>query len=367
MKVAIIGAGNGGKASAADLTLSGHRVNLFEFPEFEENIREIKDKGGIQLISVRRSGFVKINKVTTNIREALDDVEIIIIVLPAFGHRYAAKACAPYLKEGQTVVLNPGSTLGSLDFLFELRKYDFNKKINIGELHTLTYATRGEGAEVRIMLEVKKLWLSAFPGFETHLVINKFKKLYPIVEPLRNILEVGLNNGNPVAHPGPALLNAGRVEFSNGNFYLYKEGITPHVTNVIQAIDLERMELCERMGYKKVPTLERMFMMGYSVTKNSLYEAYTTSPVFCGEKPIKGPTNLMDRYYVEDTAYGLVSWSSLGKTIGIETPTINSIIHLISVLHQKDYLKQGERSLEKFGLSGFSVEELNNFFDTGKR
>ena len=40
-QVAIIGAGNGGKASAVDLVLQGKKVRLFEFPEFEENLTDL--------------------------------------------------------------------------------------------------------------------------------------------------------------------------------------------------------------------------------------------------------------------------------------------------------------------------------------
>jgi opine dehydrogenase len=365
MKIAIIGAGNGGKAAAADMTLVGHDVHLFEFSQFKENLQPIKQAGGIDLVGVGRTGFAKPKLITTDIAEALDSVEMIVAVLPAFGHKLLAKVCAHYLKDDQYIVLNPGSTLGSLEFLHVLRQQGVNPKIKIADVHTLTYAARGAGAEVRILLEVKKLWLSAFPAKDTPQVVLKFKQLYPVTEAGKNIMEVGLNNGNPVAHPGPALLNAGRVEFSKGEFYHYQEGITPHVANVIKTIDEERLALCRKMGFPAIPTIERMHLMGYGITKSSLYEAYTTSPVFCGEHPIKGPHSLMDRYYVEDTSYGLVTWSSLGRSIGVPTPTIDAIIHLISTLHHKNYYLQGERTLERFGLAGLTPQELNYFFENG--
>jgi opine dehydrogenase len=119
------------------------------------------------------------------------------------------------------------------------------------------------------------------------------------------------------------------------------------------------------MGYPAIPTVERMYLMGYGITQESIYAAYNTSPVFCGDYPIKGPHSVLDRYFVEDTMYGLVTWSSLGRIIGIPTPTIDAVIHLISILHQKDYATQGERSLTKFGLSDLNADELNEFFKTG--
>jgi opine dehydrogenase len=365
MKITIIGASNGGKAAAADMTLAGHEVTLFEFPQFAENLVEVKKAGGINLIGEGRNGFAKLHVVTDDIQEALKKPDIIINVMSAFGHKVSAQACAPYLKDGQIVVLNPGSTLGSLEYRQVLKAEGVATKIKIGDVHTLTYAARGSGAEVRILLEIKKLWLAAFPAIDTPEVLARFKELYPVTEAGKNVLDVGLNNGNPIAHPGPALLNAGRVEFSQGEFYHYKEGITPHVANIIGALDEERQALCKKMGYPAIPTTERMLLMGYATTDSSLYEAYTTSPVFCGEHPIKGPYSVMDRYFVEDTMYGLVTWSSLGRTIGVATPTIDAVIHLISTLHQKDYVARGERSLEKFGLSGFSADALNEFFEKG--
>jgi len=79
MKIAIIGAGNGGKAAAADLTLAGHKINLFEFPEFRENIRTVQENGGVHLTGVGCNGFAKLNKVTIDIEEAFEGVEMILL------------------------------------------------------------------------------------------------------------------------------------------------------------------------------------------------------------------------------------------------------------------------------------------------
>jgi opine dehydrogenase len=367
MKIAVIGTGNGGKATAADLTLAGHKVSLFEFPDFEENIRPLQDKGGINLVGVGRKGFAKLSKITTDIEEALEDTEMILAVLPAFGHKACARACTPYLIDGQMIVLMPGSTLGSLEFRNVLKEKGVKADIRIAELNTLPYAARGSDTKVRILLQVKKLWLAAFPAKDTKQVLDKYKALYPVTEGQKNVLEVGLNNGNPVVHPTPSLLNAGRVEYVKGEFYLYGEGITPHVANVIQAVDDERLALCRRLGFQEIPSLDRLYMTGYSITKSSLYEAYHTSPVFCGKDPIKGPDSLNHRYFTEDTPYGLVTWSSLGDLIGVETPTIDAIIRLVSELHKTDYFAEGERNVVKLGLSGMTVEEINHYLETGHR
>ena len=57
---------------AADLSLAGYEVNLFELPEFEKNIKEILELGGIEIGGGARTGIARFNKVTTKIKEAID-------------------------------------------------------------------------------------------------------------------------------------------------------------------------------------------------------------------------------------------------------------------------------------------------------
>ena len=78
MKITTIGAGNGGKALAADMTLAGHEVTLFEFPKFKANIEPIIKRGGIDLVGVGRNGFAGLHAITTDIEEALHNSEMIV-------------------------------------------------------------------------------------------------------------------------------------------------------------------------------------------------------------------------------------------------------------------------------------------------
>ena len=366
IKIAVLGAGNGACAAAADLSLAGYSVNMYEFPQFQDNIESILDQGGIELEGAGRKGFARLNKITTDIEEVLRGVQLILPIMPAYGHEAVAKICSAYLEEEQTIVLVPGSTGGSLKFARILKEERVARKIKLAETSTLPYSTRRTGpGKVRIKLVVKKFLLAAFPGRETPQVMRLFKELYPATVAATDVLEVGLNNGNPVTHAAATILNAGRIERSQGNFYLYKEAITPSVARVIEAVDRERLALLQTFGYKPWSSVERLFESGYAQTKNSLYEAYTTSEVFCGPWSSKGPTSLESRYVAEDVAYGLVSWASLGDAFDVPTPTIKSIIHLASLLNSTDYWKQGERTVEKLGISGMRPAELQRFLREG--
>lgn len=363
-KIAVLGAGNGGHAAAADLSLRGFEVNLYELPALRENIQPALKHGGIEAIGAKE-GFAKLNMITVDIKEAIQGVDLVMVVVPAFVHKLFAEICVPWLESGQIVVLNPGSTGGALEFSKTLRDKGVDKDIRVAETHTLTYGCRLVGpAKVDIHLLVKKVLFAAFPGKYTKEVIKLFKKIYPSMISAKNVMETSLANGNPVIHSAATLLNAGRIEYSKGEFYLYKEGITASVAKVIKAVDKERMALCRAMGFTPIPEPRMCTLQGYAETAETYYKCYTTSRILTS---VKGPPNLQHRYFTEDVAYGLVMWSSLGDMLGVPTPTIKSIIRLASVAIGVDYWKEGKRTVASLGLLGMNVEELNRFLAEGVR
>lgn len=361
MKIAILGAGAGGCAAAADLSLRGFDVALYN--RTFSRLKPIIERGGIFAVG-EIEGFAKLKKVSNDIKECVQDAKIIIIVVPAYGQRMLLEHAAPYLKNDQILILMPGS-LGSLEFYRILDEKTIDKTIKISETATLPYASRViEPCSVKIKLLVKNILFAAFPSVLTEELLDIVKDIYPNIIPATDILETALNNGNPVTHPAPTILNAGRIEYSKGEFYLYKEGITESVTKVINAVDKERLEICRAFGYREWPVLDRLYDLGYAQDKSSLYKAYTTSNVFCGDEPIKGPSSIVDRYITEDVGYGLVLWTSLADMIGVKTPTMKALIHLASLLTNIDFQKTG-RTVEKLGIDSMSVEEIKLFLKKG--
>jgi len=89
MKVTVIGAGNGGLAIASHLALKGHVVNLYSI--FKKELEPIILKGGIELSSLKEEGFAVLNKVTNDIKLAIDGADLIMVVTPANAHAKIAK------------------------------------------------------------------------------------------------------------------------------------------------------------------------------------------------------------------------------------------------------------------------------------
>ena len=139
MKVAILGAGNGGQAIAGYLAMHNYDVALYDIAE--EKINELKTLGGIQLEG-RIEGFGKVACITTDIAEAVRGAEIVMVTTVANAHRAVAKSIAPYIEEGQVIILNPGRTCGALVFKQTLNESGCTKRYYLGEAQTLVYACR---------------------------------------------------------------------------------------------------------------------------------------------------------------------------------------------------------------------------------
>jgi opine dehydrogenase len=84
MRVAVLGAGNGGLASAFDFAQHGHDVALYAAPEFGANVVAVDEAGGISA-SGDLQGFAPVRYAGHDVAEALSGAELVVVVGPAYG------------------------------------------------------------------------------------------------------------------------------------------------------------------------------------------------------------------------------------------------------------------------------------------
>jgi opine dehydrogenase len=363
-KIAVLGAGNGGCAAAADLTLRGYEVRLFS--RSEKTLAPLLQRGGIEFVEGGKEGFAAPSLLTTNIKEAVEGVDLVITAIPAVAHEYLAQSLAPYLKDGQRILLNPGHTGGSLHFAHLLRGSQPRAKITLCETVTLTYICRMPlPARVEVYRRTTHLRCAAFPGKYTAELVKEIGAIFPDVVPAENVLETGFSNINAIMHPAGMLGNAGWIEKTGGDFYYYREGITPSVGAWIEEVDKERLNIVERLGLKPLSFVDIFHQAGLTSeaarASGSVYRAIHESEP---NLTIKSPGTLDHRYIKEDVGYGLVPMAEIGRVVGVETPVIDALITLASVISRTDYRKQG-LTLEAMGLAGVSAEELRTVVKEG--
>lgn len=356
-KVAVIGAGNGGITAAADLTHRGFSVSLYEHPDFSGNLEGIKKNKGIVLNDGTGEKFIDFSEVTTDIQEAVKDAEVIMLTIPSFAIEDIADQLAPVTDENQIILLNGAGSMGTIRFSNRAKALGIDKTFNIAETNSLTYGTRAfpDEARVELSLYVKKLFFAAYPASETGRLLDICSELYDCFVPAESVWHTTLENGNPEVHPGPALLNAGRIDYSKGEFWLYKEGITEHTVKVLKAIEQERMDIGEAFGYKLEDAVKSRAGRGYFEDDGrDIQTLFNTSEVY---SKIKGPVSINSRYFTEDISNGLVLWSELGRLAGIRTPNIDAVITLGSTLLDKDFYEAG-LTLEKLGFSNQTLQQV---------
>ncbi len=110
-KIAVLGGGNGAHTMAAEFALKGHTVNLYEMPQFKNNMKKVFETKTIHLQGNIKElqGPVTLNMVTDDIAQAVEGCRYICLVAPAFTHLDYAKLLKGHLHSDQIVVTYPGA------------------------------------------------------------------------------------------------------------------------------------------------------------------------------------------------------------------------------------------------------------------
>jgi opine dehydrogenase len=358
----IIGAGHGGKAMAAHLALMGCRVTLYN--RTAERVAAIKARGGIDLENADGlSGFGRLACITSDMQEALQDADLVMVVVPSSAHADVAKAAAPHLRDGQIVVLHPGRTLGAIEFNKVLCGQGCRAEVTVAEAETFIYASRSDGpAQARIFRVKEAVPLAALPATRTRHVLEALSCAYPQFIDGVSVLHTGLNNMGAIFHPALALLNAGRIESTHGDYQFYIEGVTPSVARVLEELDRERVTVAASLGIRARTALEWL-KMAYDADGEDLNEAIHNQPGYYG---IKAPSTMNHRYIFEDVPMSLVPIAALGQHYGVSVRGMDAIIRLACIIHRTDYWRRG-RTLEKLGVDKLSVGELTQYVMEGER
>jgi len=351
-RIIILGAGNGGQAMAAAIALAGYEVVLYD--RYEEAIAPVSQNGGIELSGVSGKGFARLVKVTTDLHEALSETGLILVVVPAFAHAYIAEQIAPLLRKDDMIILSPGSTGGALEFRKILSEHGAPKDVKVGETNTLIYACRISGpGQVKILGVKDYLGVAALPVKDTQALLEPLKELYPQAHAEKNVLFTGLNNMNPIFHVFPTLANLGWLEATQGNFRFYYDGITASVAKLVEAVDRERMMLCQSLGISTLSCIEWQKKF-YGARGGSLPEALRSNRSY---EEIQAPPSKETRLLTEDVPMGLVPMAEIAKIAGVPTPFMDSAILLASEIMGQDYRRTG-RNLDAMALAGLNKEEL---------
>ena len=352
--VAILGAGAGGLAAAAELCGRGHAVRLWN--RSPETIEAIRDAGAIAYGGVLGSGRVTPERLSTDLQEVIEGADVLLVCLPTLAHAAIAGALTEAGATRVPVVLNPGQTGGALEVHNAFVEAGLAPP-PIAEFSTLTYVARKpDPGAVTITGTAGRVWVAAMPGAEA--AVKAARMLFPAALPGADVLATSLANANLVLHPPGAVLGASWVEATGGGFTFYVEGMTPGVARVMTALDGERLAVAGAFGHALPPIVEEMAAIGTVEAADA--EAGDLVRAVSGgaaNAKIKAPHSFDHRYYREDFGHGLVPFLALARAARVETPVAGALLRLGATLTGRDFYTAG-RTAARMGIAGLDRAAL---------
>ena len=130
-------------------------------------------------------------------KEAVADADVVVISVPTTAHAYVAEIIGNHIRDGQTIILNPGHTGGCLEFRRELVTRNIKTKIDLCETMTLTYITRlSDEGVVQIFRKSNNILYASLPAKPN----SKVESLFPcLAQPQRGIYKVQSNYSLPTS------------------------------------------------------------------------------------------------------------------------------------------------------------------------
>jgi opine dehydrogenase len=357
--VVVLGGGNTAFAVAAKLALEGRRVVLWEHPAQGAAIAPIRERLQVRLTGTGGEGTATLAAVTEDAEEALAAGDVLVAPVPSYAHAAFADALLPHLRPRHLLALTPGN-LGSLYFARRLRDAGVVPGEDgpvLAESDTAPYVCRKLAPDqAHIWGVVPNMGIGVFPADATELTLARLAPLFPGARPYPHALAAGLGAMNPIVHPPGVLLNAGRVEYSRGEFYFYEEGVTPGVVRVLEALDAERRAIGRALGVDLLPVAAAFHAAGFG-PQGDLWATINGSRMLT---QLKAPGSLQTRWLSEDVPFGLRTWAELAGQVGVPAPLMTAVIAMADALTGTDSWAAG-RSLADLGIAGlFDKNDKND-------
>lgn len=348
-RVGIVGTGGVASGYAAFLASNGHDVALWS-PR-GKSVSNAEAEGTLVAVGALEAECHPM--LSTSAGELSEFSDVLIIAVPAFGHKMVMDALAPHIRPGQPIIISSHSAFGALYLgdLLDARRIE--APVIAWSTTALTSKRTGPG-EVRIGSLRARVDICTLPEAASHDGLKTCQKLFGdrfLV--CDGLLAVTLSNVNAQNHLGIALCNLTRME--KGETWRQVDYMTPKVARLLEALDSERLTIAHTLGLK-VRSVHEHFSLSYHVTENSdLGEMF----VEMQQRKLggNGPASADSRYVTEDLPYGIVPMVALGDLAGRPAVLHRAGLDIFCALYGRDFRRECDL-LDALDLGRFNLMEL---------
>jgi opine dehydrogenase len=257
--------------------------------------------------------------------------DVIVLALPAYGHRAVIDALVPHIEHRHCVIISAHLSFAALYLSKKLAERDLQIPIVAWSTTVLTCKLQ-PSSEFRIGTIRAKVDMAVVPVRLTDhahaICVSLFGDRFNIKD---DILTIALSNLNPQDHMGTALCNLTRIE--RGEAWGQNTNLTPAVGRLLEALDQERVSIATAFG-KTVRTIFDHYRLSFDVSGNSVSEMSLTLAER-GNDPF-GPKDVNTRYILEDVPFGLVPTLFLAELAGVAAPLHKSGVEILSACYGRD-------------------------------
>ncbi len=345
--ITVVGGGSTGHAAAAIYSNKGFNVTFYDNENYKEELDKVAALGSIEVRGKVRM-LSKIGKVTMDPAEAIKDAELIAIHVMASRHEEVARAIAPYVCDGQHILIVPGN-LGAFVFRKVFEEMGVTAKVTLTEQEGNMCPCRVTGdAEVTVGMPLGPKRIASLPASDTAKVLEALEGVWDF-KANENVFVGALNANNVVMHIGSSVLSTSKIETMGDDFILFQHGFTPTAVKVAHKLHEERLVVLNALGVAEHASPMGMY------NKVTHFDEHPEVGVF---RTLNGPNCVKHRYLTEDCGCGAALLLSFAKRLGIEMPVLKSFVEVAGIITDEDYIADG-RTLENLGFGAdMSIEEI---------
>jgi len=348
INVGLAGAGSVAYGTACVLLQNGHRPMLWS-----PSGKRTRDLSTGKSLVASKSIEGQFNPVVAkDAAQLAADNDILMLVVPGYGHKTVMDALIPYIRQGHVVIISSHASLGALYLTRELACRDTSVPV-IAWGTTLTTGRQLDTCSVQINTIRSQIDFCVLPDSKTKQAQSLCESLFgQRFVARKGLLAITLSNLNPQNHMGIALGNITRME--RGEIWSQAQNVTPAVGALLEALDLERLAIAEELGLS-VRTIFEHFHLSFHVPKASI--STMNQNMHAKGNGGTGPATADSRYVTEDVPYGLVVTAKLGRLVGKPAPLHEAGITLFSAMYVRDFASENEL-LAALDLDNVTLDQL---------
>lgn len=355
MQVGIVGAGSVAFATAALLEQRGHGATLWSrSPQRTESLAQgerLKARGAVQ------GEFAP--SVAASLKALAEKAEVLIIALPANGHKTVLDAIALHITPRQAVIFSSHASFGALYLSSLLAGRGISIPI-VAWGTTVVTGRQTSTTSVQVNTVRGQIDLATIPVSRRQSGLSLCQTLFGDRFMDRgSLMAIALSNLNPQNHMGIALGNMTRME--RGESWIQSQNVTPNVGRLLEILDKERVAIAARLGLDVRDIFEH-FHLSYHVPVASVSEM--NQEIYRSGRAGNGPAISDSRYITEDVPFGLVVTAKIGRLVGCTAELHEAGILIFSAMYGRDFTMENDL-LAALDLDRMDLESLQDLCRDG--